>query len=44
VKERYGAIVTTVNLVFGPPYRERQERQRRMFRQLGTIMPAMKQI
>jgi probable F420-dependent oxidoreductase len=42
VKERYGGIVTTVNLVFGPPYQELQERQRRMFLELGAILPELK--
>ncbi len=42
VHERYGGAVTTVNLVFGPPYQEQQERQRRMFGQLGLVMPALK--
>ncbi len=42
VKERYGGIVTSVNLVFGPPYQELQQRQRRMFQQLGSVMPALK--
>lgn len=42
VKERYGGIVTSVNLVFGPPYQELQQRQRRMFQQLGAVMPALK--
>jgi probable F420-dependent oxidoreductase len=44
IAERYGGLVTSVNLVFGPPYQELQERQRRMFRRLGDVMGAIKKI
>lgn len=40
--ERYGGLVTSINPVFGPPYPELQERQRRMFERLGPIMDALK--
>ena len=42
VRERYGGIATTVNLVFGPPYQELQERQRRMFQEFGAVLPQLK--
>jgi hypothetical protein len=32
----------SINPVFGPPYPELQERQRRMFESLGPIMDALK--
>ena len=35
-------LVTSVNLVFGPPYQELQERQRRMFRRLGDVMAGIR--
>jgi len=44
IREHYGGIVTSVNLVFGPPYQELQERQRRMFRRLGPVMDEIKKI
>jgi probable F420-dependent oxidoreductase len=42
VAERYGGIVTSVNLVFGPPYEALQQRQRQLFRELGSMMTEMK--
>jgi probable F420-dependent oxidoreductase len=44
IAARYGGLVTSVNLVFGPPYQELQERQRRMFRRLGDVIPAIRKI
>lgn len=44
IEARYGGLVTSVNLVFGPPYQELQERQRRMFRRLGDVMEGIKAI
>ena len=44
IREHFGGIVTSVNLVFGPPYQELQERQRRMFRRLGPVMAEIKKI
>jgi len=44
IAARYGGLVTSVNLVFGPPYQELQERQRRMFRRLGDVIPAIRAI
>jgi probable F420-dependent oxidoreductase len=44
IAERYGGLVTSLNLVFGPPYQELQERQRRMFRRLGDVIPAIRKI
>jgi probable F420-dependent oxidoreductase len=44
IAERYGGLVTGVNLVFGPPYQELQERQRRMFENMQAIMPGLKAI
>lgn len=44
LRERFSGLVTTVNLVFGPPYAELQERQRRMFESLGPIMPELKAV
>lgn len=41
---RYSGQVTTVNVVFGPPYAELQERQRRQFVDLGQVLPALKQV
>lgn len=41
---RYSGLVTTVNVVFGPPYAELQERQRRQFVDLGQVLPALKQV
>ncbi len=42
--ERFSGVVTSLNLVFGPPYQELQERQRRMFESMHTIMPRLKAI
>jgi alkanesulfonate monooxygenase SsuD/methylene tetrahydromethanopterin reductase-like flavin-dependent oxidoreductase (luciferase family) len=44
IAARYGGLVTSVNLVFGPPYQELQERQRRMFRRLGDVMEGIRVI
>jgi probable F420-dependent oxidoreductase len=44
IRARYGGLVTSVNLVFGPPYQELQERQRRMFRRLGDVMEGIRAI
>jgi alkanesulfonate monooxygenase SsuD/methylene tetrahydromethanopterin reductase-like flavin-dependent oxidoreductase (luciferase family) len=44
IEARYGGLVTSVNLVFGPPYQELQERQRRMFRRLGDVMDGIRAI
>jgi probable F420-dependent oxidoreductase len=44
IRQRFGGLVTSVNLVFGPPYQELQERQRRMFRRLGAVMDQIKSI
>jgi probable F420-dependent oxidoreductase len=44
ISARYGRLVTSVNLVFGPPYQELQERQRRMFRRLGDVMEKLRTI
>jgi probable F420-dependent oxidoreductase len=44
IHARYGGLVTSVNLVFGPPYQELQERQRRMFRRLGEVMEEIRKI
>lgn len=42
--QRYGGIATSVNIVFGPPYPELQERQRRMFASMGPVMAGLKQV
>jgi probable F420-dependent oxidoreductase len=42
VRERYGGIATTVNLVFGPPYQELQSRQRQMFQEFGRVLPRLR--
>lgn len=42
--ERFAGVVTSLNLVFGPPYQELQERQRRMFERMRSIMPRLKAI
>ncbi len=44
IAERYGGLVTSVNLVFGPPYQELQERQRRMFRRMQPLMAELKKV
>ncbi|HJO24653.1 MAG: TIGR03617 family F420-dependent LLM class oxidoreductase [Myxococcota bacterium] len=44
LEERFAGLVTSINLVFGPPYAELQERQRGMFESLEPIMQALKQI
>jgi probable F420-dependent oxidoreductase len=44
LERRYAGLVTGVNPVFGPPYPELQERQRRMFESLGPIMGALRRI
>lgn len=44
LKQRYSGILTSINPVFGPPYAELQERQRKMFRSLAPIMDALKSI
>ena len=44
IAERYGGLVTSINLVFGPPYQELQERQQRMFRRVQGIVPQLKKI
>ncbi len=44
IEARFSGLVTSVNLVFGPPYEELQERQRRMFQRIETIMPELKKI
>ena len=44
LRERYGGVVTTVNLVFGPPYLELQARQRRMFESVSEIMEALQAV
>ena len=41
---RYSGVVDTVNVVFGPPYAELQERQRQQFVALGRMLPALKQV
>ncbi|CAB1369247.1 TIGR03617 family F420-dependent LLM class oxidoreductase [Denitratisoma oestradiolicum] len=41
---RYSGIVNTVNVVFGPPYAELQQRQRQQFVSLGRMLPALKQV
>jgi hypothetical protein len=40
--ERYAGLVTSLNPVFGPPYPELQERQRRLFESLGPLMNALR--
>ena len=42
--DKYGKSVTSINLVFGPPYAELQDRQRSMFESLAPIMQELKQI
>ncbi|MEE2677047.1 MAG: TIGR03617 family F420-dependent LLM class oxidoreductase [Myxococcota bacterium] len=42
--EKYGKRVTSINLVFGPPYAELQDRQRSMFESLAPILQELKQI
>ena len=42
--KRYAGLVTSINLVFGPPYAELQDRQRSMFESLEPIMQQLKQI
>ncbi len=44
VRERFGGLVTSVNLVFGPPYQELQDRQRRMFLRVAEILPDLKRL
>ena len=44
LRERFSGLVTTVNLVFGPPYPELQVRQRRMFESLKPIMSELKRV
>lgn len=41
---RYSGIVSSVNVVFGPPYPELQARQRRMFTELAPVIAALKQV
>jgi alkanesulfonate monooxygenase SsuD/methylene tetrahydromethanopterin reductase-like flavin-dependent oxidoreductase (luciferase family) len=42
IRERFGGLVTSVNLVFGPPYQELQDRQRRIFERLGPVLSQLK--
>lgn len=42
--ERYSGTITSANVVFGPPYAELQERQRRMFISLAPVMDALKAV
>jgi len=42
--QRFGGIVGSVNLVFGPPYQELQDRQKRMFQRLAPIMAQLKSV
>ncbi len=44
LRERYAGIVSSVNVVFGPPYPELQERQRRLFTSLAPVIDALKQV
>ncbi|MBW2382391.1 MAG: TIGR03617 family F420-dependent LLM class oxidoreductase [Deltaproteobacteria bacterium] len=44
LEKRYAGLVTTINPVFGPPYPEYQERQRRMFESLGPIMADLRAV
>ncbi len=45
IKERYGGLITAINLVFGPPYEKMQERQRQMFEMAGRyLLPHLKAI
>jgi len=41
---RYGGLVTSINPVFGPPYPELQQRQRRLFESLGPVIERLKHI
>lgn len=41
---RYAGLVTSVNVVFGPPYAALQERQRRQFVSLGSVLPELKRV
>ncbi|MCS7275697.1 MAG: TIGR03617 family F420-dependent LLM class oxidoreductase [Dehalococcoidia bacterium] len=40
IKERYGGLITSINMVFGPPYERLQERQRRLFEIVGKHLMA----
>lgn len=44
LKARYSGLVDTVNVVFGPPYAELQERQRRQFADLGSVLPSLQRV
>ncbi|MBT4519697.1 MAG: TIGR03617 family F420-dependent LLM class oxidoreductase [Halieaceae bacterium] len=44
LEERYSGIITSANVVFGPPYPELQERQRQMFCSLAPVMDALKAV
>jgi len=41
---RYAGLVNSVNVVFGPPYAELQERQRRQFVSLSAVLPELKKV
>ena len=41
---KWGGLVTSVNPVFGPPYAQLQERQRRCFLRLAPLVDALRQV
>jgi len=44
IAEKWGGLVTSMNPVFGPPYAQLQERQRRCFLRLAPLMDALRQV
>lgn len=42
--EKWGGLVTSVNPVFGPPYAQLQERQRRCFLRLAPLLEQLKRV
>lgn len=44
LSERYGGLVDTVNVVFGPPYAHLQHRQRELFVRMGRVLPELQKI
>lgn len=44
LSEQYAGLVDSVNVVFGPPYPELQERQRRMFTSLAPVIDDLKKV
>lgn len=44
LSQRYSGIANSVNVVFGPPYAELQQRQRQLFASLAPVMTQLKQV